>query len=166
MSVLVRAEQEEGAPDGKSIAAFQEIANALAARELMSGEYLIDLIYMEPADMRRTNLQHRGVDKTTDVLSFPACAYPGGIARDNPEAARACYDSDEGRWFLGDLIICPKRAARQAAAFGHSLNRELCYLFAHGMCHLLGYDHISKKQKAAMRAAEESALSALCITRE
>jgi probable rRNA maturation factor len=94
------------------------------------------------AEMRRLNHSRRGVDKVTDVLSFP-------MGKDTPP------DIDTGRVFLGDVLISMGIAEKQAGEYGHSLERELAFLTVHGVLHLLGYDHIAETERAAMREREE-----------
>ena len=96
-------------------------------------------------EIQSLNRKFRGLDKPTDVLSFPQYAAKGHI----PENA-GC---------LGDIVISLPRAAGQAAEFGHTLRRELAFLTAHGLLHLLGYDHnegASAPPKAAQNAGQES----------
>jgi probable rRNA maturation factor len=86
--------------------------------------------------MRRLNRQFAGVDKATDVLSFPEREGRAGRERSGPAAP--------GR-HLGDIVIATGRAARQAKGAGHSYDTELRVLALHGLLHLLGYDHASDK---------------------
>ena len=165
MSVLVSCECVNAVLDALT-ADFSRVANELASLEGLRGEYLIDLMAAPPEEIMRINREQRGVDSVTDVLSFPSSAPRRGTLKDDPAAARTSFDPDAGRWFLGDIIICPERAAVQAAEYGHTFEREICYLFAHGICHLFGYDHVTKKKKAAMRLMEERAMSALGLERQ
>ena len=98
--------------------------------------------------MRNLNRQHRGLDRTTDVLSFPMWdRLPSAV----------------DHVLLGDIAISAPRAALQARQLGHSLGRELDRLVVHGMLHLIGYDHErSPRQAAKMRAKEGEILRALC----
>jgi probable rRNA maturation factor len=72
---------------------------------------------------------------------------------------------DDGEIMLGDVIICRQRAEEQAEEFGHSVEREMVYLFVHSVCHLLGYDHMEDEEKAEMRAKEESVMEQINVTR-
>ena len=113
------------------------------------------------------NRRERGVDRPTDVLSFPSVNYrPGETARDSAALIRREYDPDSGLCFLGDIVISIDRARAQAREFGHSLARELGYLTAHAMLHLCGYDHMTDSDKAKMRAMEDRAMRELGLTRE
>ena len=112
------------------------------------------------------NRAYRGVDKPTDVLSFPSTnCRPKETLGKTPEKIRREMD-ESGSCFLGDIILSLERAREQAQEYGHSLKRELTYLTVHGLFHLMGYDHMNEEDKAAMRTMEEKALSAIGVLRE
>lgn len=112
------------------------------------------------------NLEHRGIDSATDVLSFPTVAYPPGkTAKQCPKRLSREYDPAMGCDNLGDCVINLNRAQSQALAYGHSLRRELGYLTAHSAFHLMGYDHMNEEERSAMREMEERALNAAGIPR-
>ncbi|MBR2698935.1 MAG: cytidine deaminase [Clostridia bacterium] len=116
--------------------------------------------------IRRLNREMRGIDRATDVLSFPTVHFPRGrTARRCPKRLRREYDPYLGYCNLGDCVINLSRARQQAAEYGHSLKRELSYLTAHSAFHLMGYDHMTEEEKSAMREMEEKALGMLGITR-
>lgn len=116
--------------------------------------------------IRALNREMRGIDKATDVLSFPTVRYPTGTtARDNPKRLRREYDPAIGYINLGDCVLNLNRAREQAAEFGHSLARELGYLTAHSAFHLMGYDHMTDEDQRAMRAMEKRAMQALQLWR-
>ena len=116
--------------------------------------------------IRRLNREMRGIDRATDVLSFPTVQFPRGrTARRCPKRVRREYDPYLGYCNLGDCVINLSRARQQAAEYGHSLRRELSYLTAHSAFHLMGYDHMTEEEKSAMREMEEKALGKLGITR-
>ncbi|MBR1781182.1 MAG: rRNA maturation RNase YbeY [Oscillospiraceae bacterium] len=122
----------------------------------------VDVLLTDDAGIHAINLEQRGVDRPTDVLSFPMFEYvPGQPPTDDADA-----DPATGLTPLGDMVISLERAMAQAEEFGHSLERELCYLAVHSTLHLLGYDHLDEgPQKAQMRAREEAILGALGIKR-
>ena len=110
--------------------------------------------------IREINAAHRGIDRTTDVLSFPTVIYPKG------KTAGSCsrtlmmeYDDETGACFLGDIVIAVPHVFSQAEEYGHSAEREACYLLIHGICHLMGYDHMEEADKKKMRSLEEKILS-------
>ncbi len=117
-------------------------------------------------EIRRLNAAQRGIDRPTDVLSFPTVNYRGGTARDSAALIRREYDPDTGLCFLGDIVISIDRAREQAAEYGHSLARELGYLTAHAMLHLCGYDHVTEEDRSAMRAMEDSVMAEVSLPRE
>ena len=112
------------------------------------------------------NRKYRQIDKATDVLSFPTVSYPEGkTAGLCPNLLKQEYDDESGACFLGDLFISVPHVRIQAREFGHTELREAVYLLVHGICHLMGYDHILPDDKRRMRKMEEKILSAVSVTR-
>lgn len=108
--------------------------------------------------IRRVNLEQRGIDKVTDVLSFP---YFEGL---NPPVCEDKFtdaDRNEGRVMLGYILICRERAAEQAAELGHSYARELGFLTCHGLLHLFGFDHMRPEDEEVMTAHQRSVMDKL-----
>ncbi len=103
-----------------------------------------------PRLMRHINQQTRGVDRTTDVLSFPLLALRDGQLL-QPLGPQDFEPGRPRRLPLGDLLICPNRARTQADRYGHSFEEELAFLAGHGFLHLLGFDHEQADREAAMR---------------
>lgn len=119
----------------------------------------VNLTITNDKGIQHINLGWRGIDAATDVLSFPSLPVnPGNLFSQHDEGSVNAWDSDSGAYFLGDVIISVDRAQSQALEYGHPLFREMTYLFVHGVCHLLGYDHVSKEDKQRMREQEEAAL--------
>ena len=100
--------------------------------------------------IRRYNREYRNIDKITDVISFAMEDSEGYV-----------YDSRE----IGDIFICYKRAIKQANEYGHSLKREICFLFTHGLLHLLGYDHMCEEDEKEMFSLQNKILDELKIVR-
>lgn len=112
------------------------------------------------------NRDYRQVDRATDVLSFPTVNYPAGRTAGSCDKLLAReYDPDLDACLLGDLIISVPHVLAQAAEYGHSPKREAAYLLVHGLCHLMGYDHMVEDEKKEMRTMEEKILSAIGQTR-
>jgi probable rRNA maturation factor len=110
-------------------------------------------------EIQELNSTYRGLDKPTDVLSFPQFEVEDlDFYVANPEET-----PDE--LMLGDVVICKEKAEEQAKEFGHSFERELIYLFTHSVLHLLGYDHEEPDEKAVMRKREEEIMDQLGIPR-
>ena len=112
----------------------------------------ISVTFVTDEEIRELNAQFRGIDRATDVLSFPQFE----DIQDIP---------DEGPAVLGDVVISLERARAQAEEFGHSEKRETIYLFVHSILHLLGYDHMEEDEKKEMRAAEEKTMEKLGLVR-
>ena len=122
---------------------------------------IVAVCVTDDAGIRQTNLEMRGVDRPTDVLSFPMFELEPG---EKPQPGWA--DPDTGKVPLGDMMLSLERARAQAEEFGHSPEREVCYLAVHSVLHLLGYDHLDEgPMKARMREREEAILEKLGITR-
>lgn len=112
------------------------------------------------------NRRYRGIDRSTDVLSFPSVSYPEGCTAGECETLlRQEYDDDTGSCFLGDIFISIQHVSAQAIEFGHSEMREAVYLLVHGICHLMGYDHIDPADKEKMRKMEEKIMFAASVPR-
>jgi len=112
--------------------------------------------------IKELNLEHRGIDKATDVLSFPIIEYVNGEPQIQPGDA----DPDSGRIFLGDIIISVEKAFEQAGSFGHSVERELAFLAVHGALHLLGYDHETEADEKRMFSLQEDILNEMGLIRK
>ena len=126
----------------------------------------VHVVLTDDADIRALNARTRGVERATDVLSFPTVNYPQGrTARSCERRLRAEFDPELGACLVGDIVISRERALAQAAEYGHSPRRELCYLLAHGLFHLMGYDHMTPDEQKEMRAMEEKALGMAGISR-
>ena len=123
---------------------------------------IVAVCVTDDAGIHQTNLEMRGVDRPTDVLSFPMFELEPG---EKPRAEWVEPDTDKVP--LGDMMLSLERARAQAEEFGHSPEREVCYLAVHSVLHLLGYDHLDEgPMKARMREREETILEKLGITRE
>ena len=101
-----------------------------------------------PEEIQELNAEYRNIDKETDVLSFPMLGFP-------EDEDMLTYETGIPV-MLGDIVISTTRAAEQAEAYGHSLEREICYLSVHSVLHLLGYDHMEEDEKRVMRAREKA----------
>lgn len=142
---------------------FEALAAAFCGEANADCNLSAEIIFADGEEIRRLNREMRGVDAVTDVLSFPSL---DGIRGVRLEKKNFPLDIDErDNLFLGSIAICRQRAAEQAEEYGHSLQREINYLAAHGICHLLGYDHIGEADKAQMREKEERVLKRLNLTR-
>lgn len=122
----------------------------------------VNVLVTNDTGIRRVNVDMRGVDAPTDVLSFPMFELTPG---DKPSEEDA--DPATGLVPLGDMCISLERAKAQAKEYGHSNRRELAYLAVHSILHLLGYDHLDEgPMKEQMRGREEAVMERLGLPRE
>lgn len=124
----------------------------------------LEVVFVSKDEIKELNAERRSIDAVTDVLSFPTL---DGICEKKILSKNFPYDIDEeGNLFIGSIVICTDVAREQAQEYGHSYERELFYLATHGVCHLLGYDHMQDDEKKVMRAKEEKVLKKLNLTRD
>ena len=138
---------------------LQQGLQAVARLNELEEEAEVDVTIVDDEEIHALNRAYRGMDKSTDVLSFAL----------DEEAE----DSDEPELIggpeehlYGDIIISAETALRQAEEYGHGLEREMTYLAVHGMFHLLGYDHEEGLESVRMREKEETVLSSLGLVRD
>lgn len=138
---------------------FIALSRACFLAQELSIPFLITLTLTDDEGIRVYNREWRKIDKATDVLSFPLLPLtPGDTLRDGHPTLPQSWDSAEGVFSLGDVVISVPRATCQADEYGHSLKTELLYLFSHGLFHILGFDHQSKEDKRRMREKERLAV--------
>lgn len=147
-------------------ALLRRVADACEQEEGLTGRYQALVMFVTDERIREINCEMRKKDAATDVLSFPTCTYPRGTARDNESLLRREIDPDTGCVHLGDIVISLEHARAQAEEYGHSAAREIGYLLAHGLMHVMGYDHMNEADKRAMREKEEAALARAGLSRD
>ena len=142
---------------------FSALADAFEGEVESDTDLSAEIIIVDEEEIRRLNREMRNIDKVTDVLSFPSL---DNIFGKKIEKKNFPYEVDEqGNLFIGSIAICKKRAEEQAEEYGHGIKREMSYLAVHGLCHLLGYDHIEEDDKKAMRKMEEHILEKMGVSR-
>lgn len=147
-------EQYEGQFDQ---ALIERAVAAVLAVEGIDEPVELSVLVTDDGELRRLNREYRDIDQATDVLSF---------ASGDDEDSAFVQPAEMGR-FLGDLAISYERVLAQAAEYGHTPARELAFLTAHGVLHLLGYDHErGPEDTAAMRAREAAAMAQLGLSRD
>ncbi|KOA21233.1 endoribonuclease YbeY [Clostridium homopropionicum DSM 5847] len=127
----------------------------------------ISVIFIDNEKIMKINGEQRGINKVTDVLSFPMLHYPKGKVYKEVylDFKFGTEDLNEGELILGDVVISLEKAKEQSEEFGHSFLREVSYLTVHSILHLLGYDHMAEEDKAKMRPREEEILENFNIRR-
>jgi len=116
----------------------------------------IEVLFADLDEMQQINNEQRGIDRPTDVLSFPM--------EEDPFHAEA--DPESGAVFLGSMVLCLPKAEAQAAEYGHSLEREVAFLTVHSVLHLLGYDHeLGEREESEMFKKQDEILKEMGLTR-
>lgn len=146
--------------DGKVFPYKRKIVKLFKTAEKILNENFenvnVSINFVSEDEIQKLNKNFRDVDRATDVLSFPNLD-----KKHAQKVAEFLSESDgNGIIFLGDIVICKKVAFRQAKEYGHSKNREICFLALHGLLHLLGYDHIEKDDEKLMMETAEKILKA------
>lgn len=134
---------------------LEEILPLYAEQEGLPDGLVIGLTFCDDDAIRAINAEYRGIDRATDVLSFPLYERDDEIELFDDELSP-----------FGDIVLSVPHAIAQAEEYGHSVEREVCYLVVHGLMHLAGYDHIEPEDKSEMRAEEETLLNKVGVTRE
>lgn len=149
------------------ISKLSKVCDFALSEEGMNLPYQISLLFVNDEEIREINLETRNIDRATDVLSFPMLDYKKGkVYKDiyiNFEFDETFKDGED--LVLGDMVLSLERALEQSKEYGHSYEREVCYLVVHSILHLLGYDHMEEEEKNIMRKREEEILNKLNITR-
>lgn len=145
---------EWGELDEAWLKRLDEILPLYEEQQGLPHDLTIGLTFTGDDEIRAINNEYRGIDRATDVLSFPLYERDDEIELLEGELAP-----------FGDIVLSVPHAQAQAAEYGHSVEREVCYLIVHGLMHLAGYDHIEAEDKAEMRAEEEQLLGAIGVTR-
>lgn len=136
----------------------EKLINSVIAESLryegVSDNCEISVTIVDNDEIHSINLKHRGIDRPTDVLSFPLIDFE-----------KEPLPDDGSKIYLGDIIISIEKAEEQAKEYGHSLDREIGFLTAHSMLHLLGYDHMVEDEEKIMFKKQEEILNNLNLRR-
>lgn len=111
--------------------------------------YEVDVSLVDEGTIHQINRDYRNVDRVTDVISF---------AFEDDDSALSTINGDDIPRMLGEIFVCVPRALEQAKEIGNTPERELCFLFVHGLLHLLGYDHMTKEEEEVMFPLQEKIL--------
>ena len=130
-------------------------------------ETTVNVLLTDNDGIHAMNNEHRGIDRPTDVLSFPNVDYeiPADFSLIE-DMIESYFDPESGELCLGDIVISIEKVYEQAEDYGHTPLREYAFLIAHSMLHLLGYDHMEPDEAAIMENKQEEILNKLGITRD
>ncbi|MBX4258949.1 rRNA maturation RNase YbeY [Clostridium estertheticum] len=146
---------------------IKDVIEYTLCEEKLSIDNEVSVIFIDNEEIREINKKYRGIDKITDVLSFPMLNYPENKVFKEVYINYKFDQSDlyDEKLVIGDVALSLERSKQQSEEFGHSFIRECAYLTVHSILHLLGYDHMEEDQKNIMRKREEEILKNFSLTR-
>ena len=162
VSIEYEAEKKLDLPYEKII---KEIVEASLDFEKCPYEAEVNLLLTTDEEIHQMNKEHRGIDRPTDVLSFPMVEYEEAGQFDFLEDQYDCFHPETGELLLGDIVISVDKVFEQAEEYGHSLLREYAFLIAHSMLHLFGYDHMEEVERKEMEMHQKKIMELVNITR-
>jgi probable rRNA maturation factor len=165
--IYVDNRQEKLEVTEEFVAKLTEVIEFALKEEEVNIKCEVSLLFVDNDEIREINNENRGIDRETDVLSFPMLEY------EDKKVFKEIYkdykfspiDFDGEELVLGDIVLSLEKALEQSKDFNHSYEREASYLVVHSVLHLLGYDHMEEDEKKVMRNREEEILNKLNITR-
>ncbi|MCV6588176.1 MAG: rRNA maturation RNase YbeY [Marinobacterium sp.] len=163
MNITIEVQYEVDPQGLPTPALFQQwVEAALAGRE-DEGELCIRIV--DEAESHELNLQYRGKDKPTNVLSFPfeMPELPTDLPDEVIAAMQAELQQEQPDTILGDLVVCARVVAQEAAEQNKALHHHWAHMIVHGSLHLLGYDHINDRDAEIMEGLEREILASLSI---
>ena len=125
----------------------------------------VSLLLTNDETIHQINREQRGIDRATDVLSFPMADYEKEGDFSFLEEAQDCFHPESGELLLGDIVISADKVLKQAENYGHSPLREYAFLIVHSLLHLVGYDHMKAAEAADMEKKQSEILDSMGITR-
>ena len=152
MELIIDDRQDKLKVSEELIEKIKEIIVKCLDYEGYDNHYEVSLSFVDNKEIHDLNKQFRGIDRPTDVLSFPMLSDE--------------FDIELEEESLGDIVISLEKALEQSKEYNHSFEREVCFLVCHSTFHLLGYDHDTEENTKQMRSKEEYILNELNITRE
>lgn len=163
INVYIENEQNKFEITEKINECIKKVAAAVMEYEECNFDAEADVTLTDDENIKELNNLYRGKNSATDVLSFPILEFDkdGNIINSDFDE-----DIENGIILLGDIVISAERAAAQAKEYNHSIMREIGFLTAHSMLHLLGYDHETDKDAEIMNKKENIILNSLGITRD
>ena len=160
--IIIENEQDKVLIDDNIIKLIENTIDMCMKAEKLDKDYEVSVRIVDDVEIRLINKEHRDIDKSTDVLSFPMVEFVNGeLISDEGD-----YDMDLDELMLGDIIISAQTAKRQAIEYGHSFEREMAFLTAHSCFHILGYDHMDDDEEKLMIKKQEAVLAHMGLARQ
>lgn len=159
--IIIENEQDKIIIDDKINALIEKTIEMCMESEKLEKDFEVSVIIVDDNEIREINKEHRDIDKSTDVLSFPMAEFVNGeLISDDGD-----YNLEQEELLLGDIIISAETAKRQSIEYGHSFEREIAFLTAHSCFHLLGYDHMEENEEKIMIDKQERILEIIGLPR-
>ena len=159
--IIIENEQEKQEISAEIEETIRQVVLKTLEYENCDFDAEVSVTIVDNETIRKINNEQRGIDRVTDVLSFPMLYFD-----ENGDIIDSEYDSDGGMLLLGDIVISAERAMEQAHEFGHGFRREIAFLTVHSMLHLLGYDHVDDPEgERIMFGKQDEILNELGISR-
>ncbi|MCR5584785.1 MAG: rRNA maturation RNase YbeY [Lachnospiraceae bacterium] len=167
MSIIFETEVElNELQDFDVPAEIERVVNACVDYLKCEYEVQVNVLITDNDAIHQMNLENRGIDRPTDVLSFPMIEWetPGKCNFSEEDEILLC-DPDSGELMLGDIVISLDKVLEQSSEYGHSRKRELLFLIAHSMLHLFGFDHEDESEREEMERMQKEILDSVGVTR-
>lgn len=149
---LILTREVSGLGHPNTISLVRKAAESALKAEGVAEDCILSVLLTDDEGIRRINREFRGLDRPTDVLSFPM----NDLIAGQFDPAECERDPESGEILLGDMVLSIPHCEEQGEEFGHGYNREVQYLTVHSVLHLLGYDHVDEgPMKKQMRAREK-----------
>ncbi|MBP2026344.1 putative rRNA maturation factor [Acetoanaerobium pronyense] len=157
MNLIMEDLQDRFSLDDITLDTLEKVIQHSLEEEEINYEVEVSLTLVDNLEIKELNNKFRGMDKSTDVLSFPMY--------EKHELKEMKTKNNIGEILIGDIVLSLEKASEQAEEYGHSFEREISFLICHSMFHLLGYDHDTEENEKVMRIKEEKVLKGLGIVR-
>ena len=159
MDIIIENQQNKKELSDDVNTLIDDVVKKTLEYENFNTDCIVSVTIVDNEQIYSLNNEFRGIDRPTDVLSFPVVEFENGQMLDNTG------DYFEGKLILGDVILSAEKAYEQCVEYGHSFERELGFLVCHSVLHLLGYDHETDEEREVMRSKEESVMKLLNLVR-
>ena len=161
MGVLIENQQKEMMIREDILTLIERVVNLSLQQENFEVPCEVSITLVNNESIRLINKEHRGLDKPTDVLSFPILEFIDGKMVNNI----GDFDYQSNLLLLGDILLSMEMVSYQALEYGHSVEREIAFLVSHGVFHLLGYDHLEEVAEKIMFEKQEAVLKKMGLER-
>lgn len=144
---------------------YKNVINAVVEYFNCPYDCEVSLLLVDNASICEINNETRGIDKPTDVLSFPNVDFDVPADFDSIDEFDDIFEPDSGELIIGDIVLSVEKVKAQALEYGHSEMREYAFLICHSALHLLGFDHIEDEDRVLMELKQSEIMDILRIGR-